>query len=76
MPQRFRVSRLISIELDGVPPLNVSLEVEDSEGRRSHIDLDAATAGQLKAALLRIPLERRSRSRASGSGEPTLGVGR
>ena len=64
MPERFRVSRLISIEMDGVPPLKLRLEVEGPEGQRTQIDLDAATAAQLKAALLRIPLEPRSRRRA------------
>ena len=62
MSDRLRVSRLISTELDGVPPRTISLELEGADGARILLEMGEAAAAQLEVALLRIPLQSRWRA--------------
>lgn len=59
MTERLLITRIVSMELDGVPPQRVSIECEGSLGQRVALAMDAGLAAQLEAALLRIPLRQR-----------------
>lgn len=59
MTEQLRISRIVSLEMDGVPPRTISLECETSAGARVALKLDAVLAVQLEASLLRVPLPAR-----------------